>query len=54
MDEAQTRDHINQHADAIVRGDMDAILADFSEELRRVRPRSSTRCCRNQSRGRRC
>jgi hypothetical protein len=34
MDEAQTRDHINQHADAVVRGDMDAILADFSEELR--------------------
>jgi hypothetical protein len=34
MDETQTRDHINQHADAVVRGDMDAILADFSEELR--------------------
>jgi hypothetical protein len=34
MDEAQTRDHIDQHADAVVRGDMDAILADFSEELR--------------------
>jgi hypothetical protein len=34
MDEAQTRDHINQHADAVVRGDMEAILADFSEELR--------------------
>jgi hypothetical protein len=34
MDETQARDHINQHADAVVRGDMDAILADFSEELR--------------------
>ena len=34
MDEAQIRDHTNQHADAVVRGDMDAILADFSEELR--------------------
>jgi hypothetical protein len=34
MDEAQARDHINQHADAVVRGDMEAILADFSEELR--------------------
>jgi hypothetical protein len=34
MDEAETRDYINQHADAVVRGDMDAILADFSEELR--------------------
>jgi hypothetical protein len=34
MDEGKTRDHINQHADAVVRGDMDAIVADFSEELR--------------------
>ena len=34
MDEARTRDHIDRHADAVVRGDMDAILADFSEELR--------------------
>ena len=34
MDETQTSDHINKHADAVVRGDMDAILADFSEELR--------------------
>jgi hypothetical protein len=34
MDEGETRDHINQHADAVVRGDMDAIVADFSEELR--------------------
>jgi hypothetical protein len=34
MDEVQTRDHVNQHADAVARGDMDAIVADFSEELR--------------------
>ena len=34
MDEAQTRDHIDRHADAVIRGDMDAIVADFSEELR--------------------
>jgi len=34
MDEARTRDHINQHADAVVRGDMDAIVADFAEDLR--------------------
>jgi hypothetical protein len=34
MDEARTRDHIDQHADAIVRGDMDAVVADFAEELR--------------------
>jgi hypothetical protein len=34
MDEAQTRDYIEQHAEGVVRGDMDGILADFSEELR--------------------
>ena len=34
MDEAQARDYIEQHAEAVVRGDMDGILADFSEELR--------------------
>ncbi len=34
MDEATTRNHIQQHADAVVRGDMDAVVADFSEELR--------------------
>jgi hypothetical protein len=34
MDEAQIRDHINEHADAVVRGDMDAIVADFAEDLR--------------------
>jgi hypothetical protein len=34
MDDQQTRDHIEQHADAVVRGDMDAVVADFSEDLR--------------------
>jgi hypothetical protein len=34
MDESTTRDHIQKHADAVVRGDMDALVADFSEELR--------------------
>jgi len=34
MDERTTRDHVQQHADAVVNGDMDAVLADFSEELR--------------------
>lgn len=34
MDDQQTRDHIKQHADAVVRGDMDAVVADFSEDLR--------------------
>jgi hypothetical protein len=34
MDDATTRDHVQQHADAVVRGDMDAVRADFTEELR--------------------
>jgi hypothetical protein len=34
MDDASTRTYIESHADAVVRGDMDAIIADFSEELR--------------------
>ena len=34
MDETTIRDHIQKHADAVVRGDMDAVVADFSEELR--------------------
>ncbi|MBA3261830.1 MAG: hypothetical protein H0T69_05060 [Thermoleophilaceae bacterium] len=34
MDDQQTRDHVKQHADAVVRGDMDAVVADFSEHLR--------------------
>jgi hypothetical protein len=34
MDDQQTRDHIQQHADAVVRGDMDAVVADFTEAMR--------------------
>lgn len=34
MDEAKTRGTIEEHAAAVVRGDMDAVTADFSEELR--------------------
>ncbi len=34
MDEQQTRNQIEQHADAVVRGDMDAVVADFTEGLR--------------------
>jgi hypothetical protein len=34
MDDATARSHIQAHADSVVRGDMDAILRDFSESLR--------------------
>lgn len=34
MDDATTRDHIQKHADALVRGDMGTVADDFSEELR--------------------
>jgi hypothetical protein len=34
MDESKTREHIHAHADAVVRGDMDTIVGDFSEGLR--------------------
>lgn len=34
MDEATARSHIEDHADAVVRGDMDAVISDFSEDLR--------------------
>jgi hypothetical protein len=33
MDDQQTRDQIKRHADAVVRGDMDAVVADFTESL---------------------
>lgn len=33
MDDQQMRGHISRHADAVVRGDMDAVLDDFSEDL---------------------
>ena len=34
MDDARARSTIEAHADAVARGDMDAVIADFSEELR--------------------
>jgi hypothetical protein len=34
MDDQKTRDQIQQHADAIVRGDTDTAVADFTEALR--------------------
>jgi hypothetical protein len=34
MDEAKTRDLISEHAQAIVRGGVEAVLDDFSEDLR--------------------
>ena len=34
MDDQRTRDQIQQHADAVVRGDMDTVIADFTEGLR--------------------
>jgi hypothetical protein len=34
MDEARTCSHVEQHAAAVERGDMDAVVADFSEDLR--------------------
>jgi hypothetical protein len=39
MDEATLRGYIERHADAAVRGDMDALAADFTEELRPQLPR---------------
>jgi hypothetical protein len=34
MDDDATRDHIQQHADAVVRGDLDHVVADFTEDMR--------------------
>jgi hypothetical protein len=34
VDEQQTRDHVQRHADSVAQGDMDAVTADFSESLR--------------------
>ena len=42
MDEQQTRDHIQQHADSVVRGDMDAVVADFTEGMRPHVPEIAT------------
>jgi hypothetical protein len=38
MDDQQTRDHVDQHADAVVRGDLEAVVADFTEGLRPAVP----------------
>lgn len=53
MDDQQTRDHIEPHADAIVPGDMDAVVADFSENLRPQVPQIS-KPCRSRSRAPTC
>jgi hypothetical protein len=34
MDEATTKKHIEAHADAVVRGDLEAVVADFTENMR--------------------
>jgi hypothetical protein len=34
MNESKAREHIQGHADAVVSGDFDHVVADFSEELR--------------------
>ena len=34
MDDSRTREHIQAHADAVVRGDFDHVIADFTEQLR--------------------
>lgn len=34
MNDSKMRSHIQAHAEAVERGDMDAIIADFSEHLR--------------------
>lgn len=38
MDAAVTRDHVQAHADAVARGDMDAVVADLADELRPQAP----------------
>ena len=34
MDEVNARSHIEAHADAVAQGNMEAVVADFTEELR--------------------
>ena len=38
MDENQTKEQIHSHADAVQRGDFDAVIADFTEELQAQAP----------------
>jgi hypothetical protein len=33
MDDQRTREYVEQHAQAVVRGDTDAVVADFSQEM---------------------
>lgn len=33
MDDHQTREQITRHADAVVRGDMDSVVADFTPDM---------------------
>jgi hypothetical protein len=42
MDDATTREHVEKHAVAVERGDMDAVVADFSMELRPQVPQIAT------------
>jgi len=41
MDESKTRQYVQEHADAVARGDLDAAVADFSEELRPQAPQTA-------------
>ena len=41
MDQAKAREHVQGHADAVARGDLDAAVADFSEELRPQAPQTA-------------
>ena len=34
MEETKTREHVEGHLDAVIRGDMEAITNDFIEEMR--------------------
>jgi hypothetical protein len=41
MDEGKTRQYVQEHADAVARGDLEAAVADFSEELRPQAPQTA-------------
>ena len=43
MDENRTKEQIDSHADAVQRGDFDAVIADFTRSCRRRRRRSPSR-----------
>lgn len=46
MDEGKTRQHVQEHAEAVARGDLDAAVADLSEERDRKHRRPRRSCCR--------